>query len=241
MAGPDRFESRKLLVSFCRVSMLVRAPSPLGYFPGKQKNRTAASSTSPLIMCRRTRREAKVTKDYAVRLKCPYGDEDRWVNLRNREETLEQVLRTPWDFECPVHGVQREIPLDASETGSSASQRPQRMGLPKPGGLKMGHRRSKRLPLCLPVLVYGRARDRSFFKEEASTLLVNAHGGLIALKGRVGLGEAIFLVNNATQEEQECLVAYVGPGEAGKAKVGIAFKHSAPNFWRIDFPSAARP
>ncbi len=182
-----------------------------------------------------------MTKDYAVRLKCPHGDEDLWVSLRNREETLEQVLRTPWDFECPVHGAQREFPLDASETESSAGRRPQRAGVPKPGGPKMGHRRSKRLPLRLPVLVYGRARDRRFFKEEASTLLVNAHGGLIALKGRVGLGQAIFLVNKATQEEQECLVAYVGLGRGGKSDVGIAFKHSAPNFWGVDFPPAARP
>ena len=167
-----------------------------------------------------------MTKDYAVRLKCPYGDEDKWVSLRNREETLEQVLRTPWDFECSAHGVQREIPLDASETRS--------------GGLKKGHRRSKRLLLCLPVLVYGRARVKRFFKEETSTLLVNAHGGLIGLKGRVRMGEAISVVNKATQEEQECLVSYVGPGEASKAKVGIAFKYSAPNFWQIDFPPAGQ-
>ena len=174
-----------------------------------------------------------------VRLKCPYGDEDRWVNLRNREETLEQVLRTPWDFECSVHGVQRELPLDARETGSSASPGLQGIGLPQPHALRGGRRRSRRLPLRLRVFVYGRARDKSFFREEASTLLVNAHGGLIAFKGGARLGETIFLVNKATQEEQECLVAYVGLGEAGKANVGVAFKHSAPKFWGIDFPPGA--
>jgi hypothetical protein len=182
-----------------------------------------------------------VTKDYVVRLKCPHGDEDRWVSLRNREETLEQVLRTPWDFECHLHGAQREFPLDARETGSSASPTPQVTGVHKPGGPKMGHRRSKRLPLRLPVLVYGRARNRRFFREQASTLLVTAHGGLIALEGRVRLGQAIFLVNKTTQEEQECLVAYVGLARRGKADVGIAFKHLAPNFWGVDFPPAARP
>lgn len=175
--------------------------------------------------------------DYSVRLKCPYGDEDRWVILRNREETLEQVLRTPWDFDCSVHGVQREIPLEAGEAGSSVSPSPKEVGLPNRGGSKKAHRRTKRLTLSLPVIVYGRAKDKTFFREQASMLSVNAHGGLIALKHGVKLGEAFFLVNKATREEQECLVAYVGLSEAGKAKVGIAFKHSAPTFWRIHFPS----
>ncbi len=177
----------------------------------------------------KTWRTAKVTKNYAIRLKCPHGNEDRWVNLWNREETLEQILKTPY-------GVQREIPLDARETRSLTNPQPQEIPPRKLGGLKSRQRRSKRLPLCLPVLVYGRAMDKRFFKEETSTLSVNAHGGLIALRGRVRIGEAISLVNKATQEEQECLVSFVGPGEAGKVRVGIAFKYSALNFWRIRFP-----
>lgn len=167
--------------------------------------------------------------DYRIRLKCPHGDEDRWVGLRNREETLEQVLSTPWDFDCTVHGVQRELPLDAREARLATTSR-------LTGGLEKGNRRSQRLALSLPVLIYGRGIDKRFFKEETTTLLVNAHGGSIALKGKVRLGEAICLVNKATQEEQECLVSYVGPRETGKARVGIAFKYSAPNFWRIRFP-----
>ena len=66
-------------------------------------------------------RERKVGKNYAVRLRCPYRDEDSWVVLQNRTETLDEVLRTPWDFECSLHGVQREIPLEATEKGSTGS------------------------------------------------------------------------------------------------------------------------
>lgn len=66
-----------------------------------------------------------------------------------------------------------------------ANAQPQEIPPTKLGGLKSRQRRSKRLPLCLSVLVYGRAMDKRFFKEEASTLLVNAHEGLIALEGRV--------------------------------------------------------
>lgn len=175
-----------------------------------------------------------MTRDYAVRLRCPCGDEDRWVRLRKREENLEQVLRTPWDFECPLHGVQQELPLEAREIGPLSSAKPQ---LPAVAGLKTGQRRSKRLPLHLPVLVYGRTRGRDFFKEETATVLVNAHGGLIALNGRVRPGETISVVNTRTQEEQECLVTYVGMRGLRKTDVGIAFKYSAPNFWQVNFPA----
>ena len=78
---------------------------------------------------------------------------------------------------------------------------------------------------------------KNFFKEETSTVLVNAHGGLITLNGGVRLGETISVVNTTTQEEQECLVTYVGTRGLRKADVGIAFKHSVPNFWRVNFPA----
>ena len=173
-----------------------------------------------------------MAKNFAVRLKCPYGDHDEWVILQNRAETLNQILETPWDFECPVHGVQQEIPLEASERGLPFSPRPQPTEATKPRETRLRERSSKRVSLRLAVLVYGWARDESAFHEDTTTLLVNASGGLIALAARVRLGETIFLVNKATQEEQECRVAYLGQEVEGKARVGVAFKHAAPSFWR---------
>src|SRR2546422_857548 len=127
-----------------------------------------------LIFRERKAARANVAKDYSIRLKCPYGDEDKWVALQNREETLEQILSSAWDFECPLHGVQREIPMEASEKGLSLDPMPQRRGLTEPSGVKGGQRRSKRLSLRVPVLVYGRARNKSAFREQTSTLVVNA-------------------------------------------------------------------
>ncbi|MGH8459451.1 MAG: hypothetical protein ACRESV_08875, partial [Nevskiales bacterium] len=60
--------------------------------------------------------KAAVAKNYAVRLQCPLGQEDQWIILPGREESLQQILDTAWDFECPLHGVQRGLPLEASET-----------------------------------------------------------------------------------------------------------------------------
>ncbi len=151
--------------------------------------------------------------------------------LSDREETLEQVLNTPWHFDCPVHGAQREIPLDAKEQGRFPRQNPE------PMGLKIGQRRSKRFPLRVPVLIYGRERQKNAFREKTFTLVVNAHGGLVALTPKVKLGDTVVLVNKATQEEQECRVAYLGPEVEGKNKVGVAFKPPSSNFWQTDFLS----
>ncbi len=165
--------------------------------------------------------------DYIVRLKCPYGDRDQLLMLENREEDLKQILETHWNFECPVHGVQREIPLEGSQRSSWPSSRSQRKET-KPAGRVAPHpRSSKRISLHVPVLVYGWSKDEGSFHEETETLLVNASGCLLAPNSRVGLGDTIFITNKATQQEQECRVAYVERDVHGKLRVGAAFSRPA--------------
>jgi hypothetical protein len=106
--------------------------------------------------------------------------------------------------------------------------------------VKMGRRRSKRLALSVPVIVYGRLRDKSTLHEKTRTLLGSAHGGMLALSAPVQRGQTILLVNEATREEQECHVVYVGSRKRGKAEVGIAFLRPAPNFWQVSFPPVDR-
>jgi hypothetical protein len=93
-----------------------------------------------------------------------------------------------------------------------------------------------RVSLRVPVVVYGHDRSVGAFHEETSTNLVSAHGGLVALTARVGVGQTVLVVNEATQEEQECRVTYVGSLEGPKKKVGLALLRSAPNFWGLNFP-----
>jgi hypothetical protein len=83
-------------------------------------------------------------------------------------------------------------------------------------------------------LVYGWSKDESSFHEETTTLLVNASGGLMTLESKVALGDTVFITNKATQQEQECRVAYVGRDAQGKVRVGAAFKNPAPHFWRVN-------
>ncbi len=93
--------------------------------------------------------------------------------------------------------------------------------------------------LRVPVLVRAQfENESSFLSEESHTLVVNAHGALIALAMRVQPGQRLVLKNRGSGEEQECRVVHVGEKHAAKAEVGIAFTHPAPQFWRIDFPPA---
>jgi len=103
--------------------------------------------------------------------------------------------------------------------------------------LASAHRRSKRLALHVPVLVYGHTRANFPFCDITRMISVNAHGGLLALEAPVQPGQVILLVNNATQESRACRAVYVGEEEAGKYKVGIEFIRPAPRFWKVQFPN----
>jgi len=177
-----------------------------------------------------------VTKNYMLRFKCPQGDTDEMLILRNREETLEQIQNSSWHFECSVHGVQQEIPIETKEMNAPVSLEVQPTIRITSGKALKARRRSKRIHLRIPVAVYGQNRAAGTFREETATDIVNANGGVVALSSRVALGEIFLVVNRATQEEQQCRVAYVGPQEGEKKKIGFALLRSAPHFWRVDFP-----
>jgi hypothetical protein len=175
-------------------------------------------------------------QDYAIHVRCPDGDEDTWMILEKREETLEQILKMHWDFECSVHGVQRQLPLEGNIKGTMARSRPAPVDSPKPAPdttPHKGQRSSPRKPLNVPVLAYGWIKSQGSFHEETTTLVVNATGGLVTLTAGVEVGEPLFLINKATRAEQECRVAYVRREEGGRERVGIAFKHKAPAFWQV--------
>jgi hypothetical protein len=179
------------------------------------------------------KRDAAESRDYAVRLRCSEGGEDVWVILEKRTETTEEIFRTTWDFECPLHGVQSELPIDVQDKGKiSLPAKPER-SLPLRWKSQPSKQRSgERLFLRVPVLLYGWARSCGAFHEETQTQLVNPSGALVLLHTPVELGETFFVVNKATRQEQECRVAYVAPGEKGSVRAGIAFHQPLAEFWR---------
>ena len=194
-----------------------------------------------------------MSKNYAVRMRCPYGDDESWVTLDNRSESLEQILATPWDFACELHGAQREFPIEATEKDSTVGDEP-RLKPPVPSEQDKRRRASERQPLHVPVLVRGwREASGAFhvddstiivnpggdapvslaaFREDTSTIVVNSNGALVSLAAKVQAGDLVFLVNKISKEEQEVRVAYVAPEFEGKHSVGLAFDSDSPNFWR---------
>ena len=181
--------------------------------------------------------------DYIVRLKCPYGDHDQLLVLENRPETLKQILETAWNFECPAHGVQRELPLEGNERALWTSGK-----LPSPAREAKGGdssreakgsdkpvrrtRASKRISVHVPVSVSGHYKNDTPFKEETTTLMVNAGGGLLVLSAGVTLGDTLTVSNKQTRQEQRCRVAFLGKDLAGRHRVGVAFNRPEPQFWR---------
>ena len=99
-------------------------------------------------------------------------------------------------------------------------------------------RRSQRVYLSMPVVVYKDGAGPGGSYEETRTLAVNAHGALILLRMAVRLGQLLTLKNAKTQQELVCRVVNLGPYHSGKAEVGIEFERPAPKFWHIAFPPA---
>ena len=178
-----------------------------------------------------------MAKTYAVRFQCPYGDADKVLILRDRNETLEQIQLMARHFDCPVHGVQLEVPAEAKEIMDADSPETKPMGVTT--SADKYQRRSKRIPLQIHVVVYGRVGKAASFHEETSTQIVTSHGGLLAITAPVKVGQTLLVVNSATGKEVDCRVASVKP-LGGVNKVGLAFLRSAPSFWGLNFPPLTR-
>ncbi len=99
-----------------------------------------------------------------------------------------------------------------------------------------GRRRSMRVLLSVPIQVAGTSADGDGFQEEARTLVVNAHGALIALAAPLTAGQRITISNKATHQSLDCRVVHVGTAQGGRTQLGVEFVKPSPAFWQIDFP-----
>ena len=97
-------------------------------------------------------------------------------------------------------------------------------------------RRSSRLTLAVPVVVWGMQGDASTFFEETKTVSVASHGALVTLSSQVRPNQKIVVYNKQTQEEMGCRVVHVRNGGNGTSEVGIFFENPTPNFWHVSFP-----
>jgi hypothetical protein len=97
-------------------------------------------------------------------------------------------------------------------------------------------RRCKRLPLKIPVRVYGRTPNNRPFRDTTVTKTVDAHGATISLESQVKPGQTVLLVNGYTDEERHCRIVYVDSrNRPKKRRVGIEFIDPRGDFWHV-FP-----
>jgi len=94
-------------------------------------------------------------------------------------------------------------------------------------------RRSSRWSARLIVFVHGYAYNSRPFHEKTSSLNVSAVGARLSMLATVRPGQSLLLINNVTQLEQECCVAYVARGELRRIEVAVEFLKPKPNFWHI--------
>ena len=118
-----------------------------------------------------------MSKNYAVRLRCPHGDDESWIFLENCSESLEEILKTTWNFECQVHGVQREFLIEGMEKDAAISV-VAASEAPALGVQEGRHRASERRPLHVPVLIRGWSDAQGgAFRENTFTTVVNSRAG----------------------------------------------------------------
>ncbi len=99
-------------------------------------------------------------------------------------------------------------------------------------------RRSQRIELTVPVVVHRPPKQGQQFSERAQTLVVNAHGALMALAEKVKPKQMLLMQNIESGEQKECHVVYVEKELIGPTKVAVEFTRPAPSFWRIAYPPA---
>jgi hypothetical protein len=99
-------------------------------------------------------------------------------------------------------------------------------------------RRSQRVELTIPVVVHRPPKEGPQFYERAETLVVNAHGALMALAEKVKPEQRLLMQNIESGEQKECRVVYVKKELTGPTKVAVEFTRPAPTFWRIAYPPA---
>ena len=97
-------------------------------------------------------------------------------------------------------------------------------------------RRSERVMLQMKITVIAEDVQHKPWREEAMTLVVNAHGGLLKIKMDVHVGQPMRLVNTKNNAEQNCRVVRVDDTSPDFFSVAFEFDQPNPKFWPVVFP-----
>lgn len=107
---------------------------------------------------------------------------------------------------------------NATAAGTSAAERPER-------------RRTARCNVQVPLFVYGHTPEGDPFYEDARTIAINAHGGLIFMPTIVRPGQRLLVTKEGDEQTKECVVLSVRARLAHGADVALEFPTPIPHFW----------
>jgi hypothetical protein len=97
-------------------------------------------------------------------------------------------------------------------------------------------RRSARVLLDVPLMIWGESPDQHTFREETFTVTVSAHGALVMLAAKVSLGQRVVLRKLTDAVELRGKIAYTGMPYAGLTQVAIELDRPSPEFWPVSQP-----
>jgi hypothetical protein len=97
-------------------------------------------------------------------------------------------------------------------------------------------RRSQRIMLRVPLLVRTKTPDGERLRAEASTVTVNAHGGLLESHLRMSIGQRIELLNPQSGKKVACRIVSIEESSANSFSVAFEFDQRSPWFWPLSFP-----
>jgi PilZ domain len=100
------------------------------------------------------------------------------------------------------------------------------------------NRRSQRVELNVPVVVYRASGQGPQFYENTKTLVVSAHGALITLTDLVAPKQKLLVQNPRSGEHLECRVISGNKQQIAPPQVAFEFLQPAPSFWHVTFPPA---
>lgn len=94
---------------------------------------------------------------------------------------------------------------------------------------QLERRRTPRIRVHIPLLVYG-YKGKSPFHEDACTVEVNTHGGLISLQTSLLPRQKLLMVNKGNESKQHCTVLSVRVRQEC-FDVAFEFLNPEPQFW----------
>lgn len=98
-------------------------------------------------------------------------------------------------------------------------------------------RRSHRVAISLPILIYGRNGSGEPFHEETKTLQVSPTGCSFSLDIPVALEQRLMVISQNKDREQLARVVYIKARKPQPTEIGVEFLEPRADFWPVGFPT----